>query len=103
MKEFKVCPNCSNPVGQDAQHCHICQAKLREPRLNLPGKIIVFMVYATIILAAGYFMYFSHDVYTAINKEESVIIPIIKALACPIFAYLTIKFLEVFEGFAQLK
>jgi hypothetical protein len=59
MKE-KTCPNCNTKVFNDPQHCPACQSGLRQPRLNLPGRIVMFLVPLTIlalVLAIIYFIW----------------------------------------------
>lgn len=100
----RTCPNCHNEVTGDPQHCHVCQSGLRPGRLNLPGRLIYWIVFGGSGLALLTLFYLGWNWW---NLPEITLattgVLALKVVGVGVAWYCVFFVAQILEGFARLK
>lgn len=100
----RTCPNCRSEIIGDPQACPYCQNGLREGRMNLPGRLIMWLVLGGSLLAILGLVYLGWGWYESPDKSlSSSIFLILKIGGIAIVWYIVFFVAQVLEGFARLK
>lgn len=100
----RTCPNCRTEINGDPQACPYCQNGLREGRLNLPGRMIFWLVLGGSLLAIIALVYLVFGWFTSQDKSLlSAFFLILKVGGVGILWYIAFFVAQMLEGFARLK
>lgn len=100
----RTCPNCRSEITGDPQACPYCQNGLREGRMNLPGRMIFWLVLGGSLLAVIALVYLVWGWYLSPDKSlASDFFLALKIGGVAILWYIAFFVAQVLEGFARLK
>ena len=98
------CPNCRTQIAGDPQACPYCQNGLREGRLNLPGRMIFWLVLGGTLLALIALVYLVWGWFQFPDKSlSSNVFLILKICGVAILWRIVFGVAQILEGFARLK
>jgi hypothetical protein len=100
----RTCPNCRTEIFGDPQACPYCQNGLREGRMNLPGRMIFWLVLGGTLLAVIALVYLVWGWFVSPDKSlSSGFFLFLKVGGVGVLWFIVFQVAQVLEGFARLK